>query len=635
MSEVSATGTRGTPSQPFEAALASLTQWRSDLAAALASLRRWGQSARLMDEQVATRLLHLERRLASERLTIAFVAEQSRGKSELINALFFGEGGARMQPASGGKILCPTEILWDPSRPPSMRLLPIETRESGRALREYMNEPEAWREIVLDPRRPETVSAACDALTQSRPVDGAVSPRWRYAVVNFPHPLLAAGVTLLDTAGFRTLASEPELSFHRVPDAAAVVFLISAESDVTPADRALWTEHVATIAGIEESCFVVLNKIDGLRDGARGETQVLSEIDRQVKAVAEDLGVAPTRIFAVSAKQGLAAKLKGDRDGFVKSRLYRLEQALSRGLVHQRRLAHAAGARAEVRGTLAEMRALITSRLGFATEQLQELTALKDKNQKLVEVLARKAGVERGRLEQARATMTGLRTAHNRHAGELERLLDPAIARESGIRAREAVGGSAFTRDIGDILDGFFRESRERITQAIAVIQEARSLMTSVGRKMTVEYKIAIVEAAPFSTERFLVELDRLEEHCRREFRGGSSLFLRSRKALGTLFFDTVALQVIHVFEIADRETRAWLAGFIRPLEAQINAYQDQSNSRIEGMGRIQNAEVDLIDRLEEMKRLAAEVAAQREQCDAHERRIMALLEVETLPSLA
>jgi hypothetical protein len=634
MPEVSAAGARSAPSS-LEAALESLTHWRAELAAGLESLRRWAQAGRLIDEQAASRLAHLERRLASERLTIAFVAEQSRGKSELINALFFGEQGMRLLPASGGKILCPTEILWDATRAPSIRLLPIETRESGRALREYMNEADAWHELPLDPRRPETVPVACEALTQSRQVDGAAVPRWRYAIINFPHPLLAAGVAILDTAGFRTLASEPELSFHRVPDAAAVVFMISAESSITPADQALWTEHVATIGGIEDTCFVVLNKIDGLRDGARGEGQVLTEIDRQVKTVADALGIAPTRIFALSAKQGLAAKMQGDRDGLVRSRLYRLEQALSRGLVHQRRLAHATGARAEVRGVLAEMRALIASRLDFANGQLEELTALKDKNQKLVELLARKAGVERGRLEQARAMMSGLRVVHNKHAGELERLLDPAAARESAMRAREAVGGSAFSKAIGEILAGFFRDARETIVHAIAVIQEARKVMAAVRQKMTVEYKIAPVEAAPFATERFLIELDRLEEHCTREFKGGSNLLLRSRKALGTLFFDTVALQVIHVFEIADRETRAWLAGFIRPLESQINAYQEQSNARIEGMGRIQNAEVDLLDKLAELERLAAEVGAQREQCEAQQQRLMALLEVEREPSLA
>jgi hypothetical protein len=133
---------------------------------------------------------------------------------------------------------------------------------------------------------------------------------------------------------------------HRIPDAAAIVFMLGADTGVTRSDRELWSDHIAPIHGIEQSCYVVLNKIDGLRDGFKPEAQVLSEIDRQVKSSAETLRVDPTRVFALSAKQGLVAKIQNDRDGMLKSRLYRLEQALSRGMVHQRRLDHAATIRA-------------------------------------------------------------------------------------------------------------------------------------------------------------------------------------------------------------------------------------------------------------------------------------------------
>jgi hypothetical protein len=623
------------PSQAhaFETSLEALKAWRDGVSGSLAEFRRWAMAGRLIDEQAAARLIHLEQRLVSERLTIAFVAEQSRGKSELINALFFAASGARLLPASGGKILSPVEILWDPSRPPSIRLLPIETRDEGMALRECFPQPGLWREIALEPAKPESIAVACEVLTQSRMVDGAAVPRWRYAIVNFPHPLLAGGLVLLDTAGFNTLASEPELSFHRVPDAAAVVFVVSAENAITAGDKALWVEHVATISGIRESCFVVLNKIDELRGGARGEGQMLSEIDRQVKVVADALGVDPTRIFALSAKQGLKANLEGDHDLLVRSRLYRLEQALARGMAYQRRLAHAMEARAEARGVLAETRALITSRLGFTNDQVEELAALQGKNQKLIEAIARKAGIERGRIEQARAMMAGMKAAHDRQADELEKLLDPAAARASGTRTREAVSSTTFSRNIGEIMDGFFDESREKITRAIEVIVEARRQMAMVARKMNEEYKIATVEAAQFATERFLIELDRIQEHCNREFRGGSNMILRSRKAVAALFFESVALQVVRIFEIADRETRTWMGGFIRPLEAQINTYQEQSYSRVEGMGRIQVAEGDLLARLEELKSLAAHLAAQREQHEEHQQRIMALLQTERAPS--
>ncbi len=112
-------------------------------------------------------------------------------------------------------------------------------------------------------------------------------------------------------------------------------------------------------------------------------------------------------------------------------------------------------------------------------------------------------------------------------------------------------------------------------------------------------------------------------------------MFLKSRKSLGSLFFETVALQVVRIFEIADREVRAWMGGFIRPLEAQINTYQEQSYSRVEGMGRIQVAESDLIARLDELKSLAAHLAAEREEHEEHQQRILALLEVERTASLA
>jgi hypothetical protein len=243
--------------------------------------------------------------------------------------------------------------------------------------------------------------------------------------------------------------------------------------------------------------------------------------------------------------------------------------------------------------------------------------------------------VERGRIEQARAMMTGMRVSHDRQAAALEKLLDPAAARESGMRVRDAVSSTAFSRNIAEILDGFFQESREKITQAIEVIVEARRQMAMVGRKMTEEYKIATVEAAQFATERFLIELDRIEEQSRREFKGGSGMFLKSRKSLGALFFETVALQVVRIFEIADREVRAWMGGFIRPLEAQINSYQEQSYSRVEGMGRIQVAETDLIARLDELRKLANHLAAQREEHEEHQKRMMSLLEVERSPSLA
>jgi hypothetical protein len=160
-------------------------------------------------------------------------------------------------------------------------------------------------------------------------------------------------------------------------------------------------------------------------------------------------------------------------------------------------------------------------------------------------------------------------------------------------------------------------------------------MMATVNRKFAEAYGISPVETAEFSTDRFLIELDRLKEQCDREYRSTQSMLTRRRSTVGSLFFDTVALKVIHIFEIADREVRAWMNAFIRPLEAQVNSFQEQANSRIEGMGRIRNAETDLLSRVDELNEFLAQCAARQAAWDVHNERIRRLLDVERDSSLS
>ena len=69
------------------------SQWRSGVANALHRYRAWTRAAQTSDALTEQRINQLLDKLANDKLTIAFVAEFSRGKSELINALFFAEYG--------------------------------------------------------------------------------------------------------------------------------------------------------------------------------------------------------------------------------------------------------------------------------------------------------------------------------------------------------------------------------------------------------------------------------------------------------------------------------------------------------------------------------------------------------------
>src|SRR5690348_3108032 len=103
--------------------------WREAVATALEGYGASLLQAALLDGAGEHRLAHALARLREDRLSVAFVAEFSRGKTELINAIFFADYGQRILPSAAGRTtMCPTELLYDSTRPPSIRLLPIETR---------------------------------------------------------------------------------------------------------------------------------------------------------------------------------------------------------------------------------------------------------------------------------------------------------------------------------------------------------------------------------------------------------------------------------------------------------------------------------------------------------------------------
>jgi hypothetical protein len=78
----------------------------------------------------------LQERLREDRLNVAFVAEFSRGKSELINAIFFADYGDRMLPSSAGRTtMCPTELLYDAGQTARHRI--AAHPDAGLAFRHY------------------------------------------------------------------------------------------------------------------------------------------------------------------------------------------------------------------------------------------------------------------------------------------------------------------------------------------------------------------------------------------------------------------------------------------------------------------------------------------------------------------
>src|SRR5512132_3957340 len=139
------------PSRDLAARFEAYADWRRRLSAGISSLHEWLSQQDLADAQVDVKVQQLLERLQQDKLVVAFVAEFSRGKSELINAIFFADFGQRLLPSSAGRTtMCPTELLYDASRPPSIRLLPIETRLKSASVAELKSYADEWITLPLD-----------------------------------------------------------------------------------------------------------------------------------------------------------------------------------------------------------------------------------------------------------------------------------------------------------------------------------------------------------------------------------------------------------------------------------------------------------------------------------------------------
>ena len=244
---------------------AAYSEWRSRISGVLDAFAAWLVEHELTDAQTDRRIAHLLEKLREDRLHVAFVAEFSRGKSELINAIFFAGYGNRILPSTAGRTtMCPTELMYDRSKPPSIELLPIETRESNSSIGEYKRFPDEWEFIPIDPGSADGMQNALRHVSDVVRVDAARAerlgfaltdgdstifrvdeqgtveiPRWRHAVINFPHPLLAQGLVILDTPGLNAIGTEPELTLSLLPNAHAVLFILAADTVVALGRRIL------------------------------------------------------------------------------------------------------------------------------------------------------------------------------------------------------------------------------------------------------------------------------------------------------------------------------------------------------------------------------------------------------------
>ena len=604
------------------------SRWRGQTGDAVTRLRAWLARNDVGDVQSDLRLQYLLERLHDDKLTVAFVAEFSRGKSELINAIFFGDHGDRILPSSAGRTtMCPTELQWSKGATPELRLLPIRSRARQAPVSELKRYREAWTIVALEAVDASSLQAALARVGETERVeadeaeslgfavdasgdegikpgaDGMVEiPRWRHAVIQFPHPLLEQGLVVLDTPGLNAIGAEPELTLSMLPNAHAVLFILAADTGVTQSDLAVWRNYVQGSATRQRGRLVVLNKIDGLWDGLRDEARIEAELGRQVESVADTLGIERGAVFPVSAQKGLVARIQGDAELLERSRIPALERALSDDLLPTKQDIVREDTLAETREVATRTRALLEGRLSGLCEQLQELTDLRGKNQSVIEYMMRKIRTEKEEFEQGLQKYYAVRSVFSNLTNSLLAHMGLDALRDETRRTREAMLESTFTRGLREAMEGYFHNLRTNLQRSSAEISEISRMLETMYKRFSVEHGLKLSPPESFSTMRYEAELDRLEAIFNRQINTALTLVTTEKHALTQKFFETVAMQARRTFEIANQDVEQWLRAVMSPLDTQVREYQIQLKRRLESVKRIHEATDTLENRVEELK---------------------------------
>jgi hypothetical protein len=597
----------------FSQQLRAYKAWRDELSDAIRAYQSWIEGQGYSDGAEDLRTYELIEEIQSDKLTVALAGEFSRGKTELLNAIFFADFKQRLLPSGAGRTtMCPTELGYNEKEGASIRLLPIETRKTSLAIAEYKHTPIHWTTLhILKPDSADEVRAAFLETTRTKkvhmreaqelglydpernrrqgdavPADGIVEiPVWRHALINYPHPLLKQGLVILDTPGLNAIGVEPELTLSMLPSAQVVLFVLGADTGVTQSDFSIWTNHVRKTR--RSGVFVALNKIDVLWDELQDTAAVSASIAQQVKSVAQTLQVDAKWVLPISAQKGLVGRIKSDAALIERSGLAQLEERLAQDMIPSRhslirdRVVHEMSARVESSYNL------VKSKLTANQEQLNQLKQLGNKNLDTIHKLVAHVRLEKQKydkeLEGFQVTRATLTQQANTLLGYMNMQSIDALIEA----ARNDMQDSWTTHGLQSGMTAFFRGAAQRMQQANQCADDIRKAVEQIYDRLHTEYGMSVIKPPALSLIASHLEFKRLEEKAE-IFRTSPATMMTEQHFVIKKFFITLASQARQTFHECNESAKNWFKVAVSPVFAQVQQHRAAIERKLEMLKKIQ-----------------------------------------------
>jgi len=627
------------------------SDWRQNLHETIQNLSSFLKQHNITDMRTHHQLESMLGSLADDNLSIAFVAEFSRGKSEMINTIFFGNYKQRVLPSGSGRTtMCPTELLYDPNKPTSVRLLPIETRQDKRPLFEIKQDNEAWVEVEFDADDADSITKALKGMTDSKLVskqyaeklkfslvddqnsefglpmneyDEVEVPSWRHAIINLPHPLLKQGLVILDTPGLNAIGAEPELTINQLATAHTVVFILSNDTGVTKTDLRLWEAHLSDKENIGK--LVALNKIDGLWDGIRTDEQIDDEISQQVKETANTLSIPEQNIFPVSAQKGLLGKLKGDQELLERSRILELENAIADRLIPAKKDIVIRKVNNNLVDIVNTSKTIFNRRLKDSHEHIAELKQLSVKNTDVISHIMLKAQAEKSALEQDMRRYQALRAVYSKQTNRLVSRMSKDRLEKLIAHTKRKMASCASSVTLQKTTAHFFSKLDQYIDQAIEQANEIAVLSENITQDFESEHGIANYKIRRLRLDQYKQEVARLESK-HRHLQATKTLFFKEQMSITNRFYESACNESRKIFSRALKNTVNWKNNLMIPMETHVREHHTQLRRRLESVKRIHRASDTVEQRLQELNTVQEQLVHQNNEFKQYRQQLKKLL---------
>lgn len=615
------------------------SQWRAKLVQAIEMYHQWRSRYGMNDANSTNTILNIINNLQSDRITLAFVAEFSRGKTELINALFFAETGIRLLPSSPGRTtMSPTELFWDETGGSYIRLLDIETRLEDISLSELKQTPERWTQVTLDCDSPTQMQEAFKELVTTKLVDREIAeklglwnerdaaeqglgnqekvevPCWRHALISFPHPLLKEGLSILDTPGLNALGTEPELTLNMLPNAQAIIFVLAADTGVTKSDMDMWRQHVCVArGGGAQSLAVVMNKIDAMWDDLAGDTGFEYSIASQIKASAGTLKLNENAIFPVSAKQALLAKVKGDDALLERSRIATLEAYLANDILKHRRNILLGAVVRDIGFMVNESLNLSETSLVNASTQLEEFKKIDFQNSDMTGKLMSET---RDRQNHYMTNVENFKTSREVFLVQAKHLIDSFDKRRIDPiiqRTREDMSKCLTTYSMKQQIRKLFDELRDLLQESVDITNETRRLVKAIHKKFTEEHGFRELEPELFSIKQYQFDLEQIFNEGE-AFRTSTKTTMTEQSIVINKLYSTLIAKARNILRQAHADAISWSQGVLTPLMHQIKDHKKQIDSRLNMLRKINDSKGTVSENITALEAELAPLKRQRDE---------------------